>query len=460
MLLLMCLTSSYLILDKPVSADSAVDNSWAEKTPNPSPFSSIEAAVVNGIIYFMGLNYFANSSNNYAYNPRTNIWTTIAPMITPKVSFALAAYENKIYVIGGYEENNELPCGVNEMYNPSTNTWITETSMPTSRSEMAANTVNGVIYVMGGRVADSYSTNITEIYNPATDSWSTGTQMPYPVALAASAVVDNYIYVIGGEDDHHPPADSQNVIGINSVNFNQIYNPATDSWSLGTPIPTSTIDAAAGATTGVMAPKRIYVFGNIIGFRVVSNQNYAYDPATNSWTNGASMPYNTVGPAVAVLNDLFYVMGSSQNLEQYTPIGWTPSQSYLSETTPPAISILSPLNQTYNESSVPLVFTSDKAVNWTSYSLDGQQNVTITGNSTIANVTSGFHTLTVYSNDTFGNIGISKTITFTVTLPTTEHSEPLSIVTIAVVSAIVLTVILAGLVVYLKKRKRLEQPKS
>jgi hypothetical protein len=37
--------------------------------------------------------------------------------------------------------------------------------------------------------------------------------------------------------------------------------------------------------------------------------------------------------------------------------------------------VLSPLSQTYNESSVPLVFNSDKTTNWTSYSLDGQKIV-------------------------------------------------------------------------------------
>ena len=78
----------------------------------------------------------------------------------------------------------------------------------------------------------------------------------------------------------------------------------------------------AGTTSGVMAPQRIYVFGNIVGFLVSSNQNYAYDPATNSWTSGAPMPYDSVSLAVAVVNDLVYVMGDGQNVEQYTPIGY------------------------------------------------------------------------------------------------------------------------------------------
>jgi nitrous oxidase accessory protein NosD len=85
-------------------------------------------------------------------------------------------------------------------------------------------------------------------------------------------------------------------------------------------------------------------------------------------------------------------------------------------TVPPHISVLSPINQTYNETSVSLVFTVDKAVNWTSYSLDGKDNVTITGNTTITGLSAGLHNITVYAKDEFENIGVSETIKFTIAL--------------------------------------------
>jgi hypothetical protein len=204
--------------------------------------------------------------------------------------------------------------------------------MPTARGEMVAATLNGEIYIIGGRAMDSYSTGITEIYNPITDSWTTAASTPYPVASAAYAIDNNKIYVIRGEDDNHPPAGSQNVAGVNSVNFNQIYNPSTDSWSLGNPIPTSTIAGGAGATKGANAPERIYIFGNIAGFLISSNQSYVYDPATNSWTSGAPMPFACAIPAVAVVNDLLFVIGDGQNVEQYTPIGYSSATTIIATT--------------------------------------------------------------------------------------------------------------------------------
>jgi parallel beta-helix repeat protein len=117
-------------------------------------------------------------------------------------------------------------------------------------------------------------------------------------------------------------------------------------------------------------------------------------------------------------------------------------------TTPPQISLLSPTNMKYNESSVPLDFTVDKTVNWVGYSIDGQQNVTITGNTTLTGLSSGMHNLTVYANDTFGNMGASQTVNFTI-----PQSFPTA--TVAAASGAAATAIVgAGLVVYFKKRKR------
>lgn len=224
-----------------------------------------------------------------------------------------------------------------------------------------------------------------------------------------------------------------------------------------------------------MAPKRIYVFGGSIGFGIGSNQTHSYDPISNSWLSEAPMPVARYGAEVAVVNDVFYVIGGGgfdmndvygttalATNEQYTPVGYgTPDPSYVIETTPPKINILSPLNQTYNETSVPLVFTVDKTVNWTGYSLDGEQNVTVTGNSTltnsmvanvtVANVTSGLHNITVYANDTFGNIGASENITFQVKL--LELSTPSPTATVAAASGVSAVVVVAGLLVYFKKRK-------
>jgi hypothetical protein len=84
------------------------------------------------------------------------------------------------------------------------------------------------------------------------------------------------------------------------------------------------------------------------------------------------------------------------------------------ETTPPEISIISPGNMTYATSDVPLVFTIDETASWMGYSLGGQANVTIGGNTTLMGLSEGLHDIIVFANDTFGNMGASAGVYFSV----------------------------------------------
>jgi parallel beta-helix repeat protein len=93
------------------------------------------------------------------------------------------------------------------------------------------------------------------------------------------------------------------------------------------------------------------------------------------------------------------------------------------ETQPPTMTILSPENKTYAMSTgIPLTFTVDESTGWIGYSLDGQANVTITGNATLPALSEGPHYVFVYANDTVGNMG-KITAYFTVdTVPPTAHA--------------------------------------
>jgi hypothetical protein len=136
-------------------------------------------------------------------------------------------------------------------------------------------------------------------------------------------------------------------------------------------------------------------------------------------------------------NDVFYntfsITGSS-------------SISFTIDTTPPVISALSVQNKTYSTPDVPLNVTVNEPVSQVTFSLDGQGNVTVAGNSTLAGLSVGVHNVTVYAWDTAGNVGASETIAFTVT--------PFPAVPVAVASVASVAVVIAGLLAYFKKRRR------
>jgi len=79
------------------------------------------------------------------------------------------------------------------------------------------------------------------------------------------------------------------------------------------------------------------------------------------------------------------------------------------DTVPPIISIFSPESTIYLTTDVSLIFMVSEATEWMGYSLDGQTNVTITGNTTLTDLPNGLHFLLVYANDTYGNMGLCNT---------------------------------------------------
>lgn len=88
------------------------------------------------------------------------------------------------------------------------------------------------------------------------------------------------------------------------------------------------------------------------------------------------------------------------------------------DTIPPDIQINNPKNQTYAASvwycgldSFYLNFNINEPVSWMGYSLDGNSNVTISGNVSVDTFV-GNHFITVYANDSSGNMGKSDTIQF------------------------------------------------
>jgi hypothetical protein len=125
------------------------------------------------------------------------------------------------------------------------------------------------------------------------------------------------------------------------------------------------------------------------------------------------------------------------------------------DTTPPVISNLSVENKTYYSTDIPLNFTVNEAVSQISYSIDNQANLTINGDTTLAGLVEGSHSLVVYANDTAGNIGASETVNFTVATVESQSGPELFPVTfIAAASGAFVIVVGAGLLVYFNKRKR------
>lgn len=115
----------------------------------------------------------------------------------------------------------------------------------------------------------------------------------------------------------------------------------------------------------------------------------------------------------------------------------------------PAVFVFSLENATFSES-VPLNFTVSKPTQWIGYSLDGDDNVTVTENITLSGVSAGLHNITVYAIDVYGISGASETVYFSVA----KKPEPFPTALVVAASGASAVAVGAGMLVYFKKYRR------
>lgn len=448
----LALSLSFLTIAEGVYGACTEGDSWASKKLMHYARSSLGVAVVDDKIYAIGgtnlravggsevrdTKYYRGGVVGYneEYDPKTDEWTTKTAMPTSRSRFAIAAYQNKIYCMGGFDANGTA-VAINEVYDTLTDTWETKTPMSAPRTHVQATVVDGKIYLLCGFLNGdlNHAININQAYDPKTDSWATMAAIPNQASAYTPAVAfNNQIYLMG-EDI-------------------KIYDPQANTWNSAVLEPLTTFYGYAAATSGKFAPARIYVFSGA--------EVKVFDPANGSWSLGAALPSERQQFGAVSLDDQLYVVGGEylkwniggglQELSplalntQYTPMGYCSPES-----TPPKVSFDAPLNQTYNTSSVPLTFVADKNITLASYSLDGQQNVTVAGNTTIINVPDGSHNLTVYTTDAYGNVG-SQTTTFTVKTPDSLVST--SVIVGVAVAVVAISLIIGALLHRRRQRKR------
>jgi N-acetylneuraminic acid mutarotase len=444
-----------------------ITNIWTAKKPMPTGRDRFGMAVYQNKIYVIGgATADGFTAVNEVYNPLTNTWETKAPM--PKGSRAeltASVVNGKIYVVGGYFFGTYLvSSNVLEVYDTETDTWTTKTPMSTAVYSCSSAVVNNKIYVIENSFSERVG-SLNQIYDTETDSWSYGRSIPVGVVGAAAAATTatfapKRIYVIGG------------VTGTNSSN--QIYNPENDTWSFGAQMLTArnylgvavledVLYAVGGRDSGGTsvdaneqytplaygtAPPRL---------SVVSPENRAYNVSSIPISFTANKQFNWSGCSVddranvTIGEDTMLTSLSDGNHsvvvyanDTLGNMGVSSTVYFSVDTTHPIIVVQSPENKVYGTNEIPLNFTINEAVSWLAYSLDGEDNVPIDKNITLAGLTDGGHVLTIYAIDAVGNMGVSETIHFNI--------EPFPIILVVAVTVTTVILVLASYL-FVKRKK-------
>jgi N-acetylneuraminic acid mutarotase len=176
---------------------------WVARAAMPRGRSGGGAAVVDGKIYVAGGR--PPQGNDFAvYDPRADTWTVLPDVPTDRNHVSVAAIDGIVYVAGGrhggsYQSERTAAM---EAYDPRTNQWSTRAPLPAPQAGSATAVVNGCMFVIGGEgeYGDVRGLSVANLaYDPRTDSWITLAPMPTPThGLVGGAVVNGRIHLPGG----------------------------------------------------------------------------------------------------------------------------------------------------------------------------------------------------------------------------------------------------------------------
>ncbi|WP_204336935.1 malectin domain-containing carbohydrate-binding protein [Cryomorpha ignava] len=181
---------------------------------------------------------------------------------------------------------------------PTDCTWNMLASSSLSKVEAQSVKVNDKLYVLAGFLSGLQITGATEIYDPATNTWTNGAPMPTPVTHMGAVAVGEDIWILAGFVGNHP--------GV-ATGLVQIYNTTTDTWSIGPALPNPRGSGAAAYSDG-----KIHFFGGLLPDRVTDvGEHYVLDvnDQASGWQALADMPEPRNHHSAAAVNGIIYAIG-------------------------------------------------------------------------------------------------------------------------------------------------------
>lgn len=189
--------------------------------------------------------------------------------------------------------------------NPDSWPWQMVSNMLTARDQFAGCVIGDKIYVFGGNGnPDGYNLNSGEVYDIGTASWSPiASNTNEGIEELSGVGLNGKFYIFGGWGCFGGGG------SCSVVNFNEMYDPATDTWTTLAQKPTTAAAAVPAVYNG-----QVYFFGGFYkdpndGPEIHSTVVESYNPATDEWRYVTDMPKLLMSPAVAVLDDAAYIIG-------------------------------------------------------------------------------------------------------------------------------------------------------
>jgi N-acetylneuraminic acid mutarotase len=216
-----------------------VANTWTTKSATyPDGFTNNMACGVltdsgTPYIYCAGGSNFATQTTSgrvFRYDPITDSITTVSSNFPPGDAGTLpggfTVFNNTLVTLGGFDIPNGIGTDQIWQFTPNPAGWMQKNAvLPVPLGYIPTTTIASLIYTGGG--ADITGGVLTDtqnsfVYDPVADTISTIAQIPTATSNTRAVNFCNLMYVLGG--NFNAPE--------NEVD---IYDPASNTWSVGTP---------------------------------------------------------------------------------------------------------------------------------------------------------------------------------------------------------------------------------
>ncbi|CAD5217498.1 unnamed protein product [Bursaphelenchus xylophilus] len=264
-----------------------------ERRPKMMKFrlESRHCSEIPGIIYAcggLGMNTdYRPASKAEMYDPLAKKWMPVSSMNSVRTRVGVAAFNGKLYVMGGY--NGQVRLDLVEVFDPNRNQWTHSQPLLTKRSAMATVVYRDKIYVIGG--FDGQSIAEVETYSPITGERRFISPMLCPRSAAGAVVLKGCIYVTGGHNSFaiYPTVEK--------------YDFAKAQWTYQKPMNKARCRHAA-----VVYDEKIYAIGGYDG-REFLRCTEVYDPETDSWQYGPELNLRRGRVSACVNGSAIYAIG-------------------------------------------------------------------------------------------------------------------------------------------------------
>ena len=313
-----------LSMDRKVAFSQSLE--WVSESSMLTARDQFTGGVIGGKIYVFGGNGNPDGFNlksTEMFDPSTHLWTYKSSNENNGgqgvEELSGAVLNDKLYVFGA--EGGGTPYGVFNFvqeYDPATDTWTSKAPKPTVVSGATAAVYNDEIFLFGGGYSNSTSSrvyyDVVEAYNPISNTWRTVTNMPYNLGHMSVSVVGTKAYLIGGYDRNTSEL-LQNIIA---------YDFEDDQWITNGLGVLSTPRLFYYSSSAPIVDGKIYLVGwwTNVGWNFtdpsdasITNEVEVYDPSTQSFNPGPSLPQATDDFLALSINNSIYVLGGQTDWE-------------------------------------------------------------------------------------------------------------------------------------------------